>query len=402
MKQAPAGGALAGALRDWAWLALSALLPLPWLFYSFLGQHPEPEWTAVCTGLAILGAAFLLSWATELAERDIPQSLALLVLALVSVLPEYAVDLSFAIKAAEDPDYAAFAVANMTGANRLLIGLGWASVALLSCYRVRTRELVVPPARKLELRFLVVATLYSFLIPIDGTLSLVEGVVLLLVFVAYVAAAARGESEEVDLVGPPARIVARFGDAGRRAWALSLLLFAGTAIWVSAEPFAESLVEVGRRTAIDQFVLVQWVAPLASESPEFVIALLFAYRRRGELGLGALISSKVNQWTLLVGALPLAYCIAASTTGGLPLTSRQMEELWLTSAQSLFAAVVLADLRLRLWEAIAIAGLFLLQLVLPSAEMRRVFTAIYGLLFLWQLTRAPQRRAFFALFSRQG
>lgn len=392
-----------GSLRDWVWLAASAALPLPWLLYWASGQHPAPELTALLSGVAILGAAFLLSWATELAERDIPQSLALLVLALVSVLPEYAVDLSYAIKAAQEPEYAAYAVANMTGANRLLIGLGWASVVLLSCYRTGANRLVVPPARKLELRFLLIATLYSFLLPLDGRLSLVEAMVLLLLFLGYVVGATRGESEEVELVGPPARIDARCGNRGRRLWALSLLVFAGTAIWVAAEPFAESLVEVGRRAAIDQFILVQWVAPLASESPEFVIALLFAFRRRGELGLGALISSKVNQWTLLVGALPIAYCIAAGTTAGLPLTERQAEELWLTSAQSLFACLVLADRVLRRWEALALAALFLMQLVLPGTELRRAFTMIYGLLFLMLLMYPPQRRAFFGLLDwRRG
>jgi cation:H+ antiporter len=53
--------------------------------------------------------------------------------------------------------------------------------------------------------------------------------------------------------------------------------------------------------------LIQWVAPLASESPEFLIAILFALRGRGSVGIGALISSKVNQWTLLIGTPPLAF-----------------------------------------------------------------------------------------------
>ena len=88
--------------------------------------RPRPGRHATLAGLAILGGAFVLSWATELAERDIPQALAILVLALVSVLPEYAVDLHFAWSAGKDPSYAPYAVANMTGANRLLIGLGWA------------------------------------------------------------------------------------------------------------------------------------------------------------------------------------------------------------------------------------------------------------------------------------
>ena len=59
----------------------------------------------------------MLAWSCEIAERDIPQSLALLVLALVGVLPEYAIDLHFAWRAGVDPSYAAYATANMTGAN---------------------------------------------------------------------------------------------------------------------------------------------------------------------------------------------------------------------------------------------------------------------------------------------
>jgi len=47
-------------------------------------------------GLGIFGAAFLLSWAAELAQLYISQNLALALLALIAVLPEYAVDMYFA------------------------------------------------------------------------------------------------------------------------------------------------------------------------------------------------------------------------------------------------------------------------------------------------------------------
>src|SRR5690606_29724822 len=116
-------------VRTIAWLLAALVMPLPWLLAS--DGALDHVATASATGIAIVGAAFLLSWSVELGEQDMPQSFALLILALVSVLPEYAVDLTFAIKAAEDPSYAHYAVANMTGANRLLIGLGWTSVVLL-------------------------------------------------------------------------------------------------------------------------------------------------------------------------------------------------------------------------------------------------------------------------------
>jgi cation:H+ antiporter len=190
-----------------------------------------------------------------------------------------------------------------------------------------------------------------------------------------------------------------FQDRGRRLWSLVLFLFAAYAIFVSAEPFAESLVHVGRNRDVDEFLLVQWVAPLASESPEFLIAILFAVRMRGSVGMAALISSKVNQWTLLVGAIPIAYSISSSTFRGLALDARQTEELWLTSAQSLLAAYLIADLRFSRREAWLLAALFLAQLVLPWKEVRIGFIGLYLAIFLGMLSfgGAERRRAFLSL-----
>jgi cation:H+ antiporter len=89
---------------------------------------------------------------------------------------------------------------------------------------------------------------------------------------------------------------------------------------------------------------VQVVAPLASEAPEFLIAGLLAWRGRASAGLGALISSKVNQWTLLIGSLPAAYALSRGTLAGLPLDERQLEAVFLTAAQSTFAVVLIARL----------------------------------------------------------
>ncbi|MFI5216953.1 MAG: sodium:calcium antiporter [Candidatus Limnocylindria bacterium] len=386
--------------RDLAAIACAGALPVPWIvLHNFPGLELPSEFVAVVAGVAILGGAFLLSWATELAERDIPQALAILFLALVSVLPEYAVDLHFAWKAGKDPSYAAYAVANMTGANRLLIGLGWAAVVLIACHRAGTAELVIHPRQRLEMRYLVWATLYSFLIPLKGTINLFDAAVLLVIFLLYTHAAMRSESHEVELVGPAGLIDREFRDTGRRVWALGLFVFAAYAIFISAEPFAESLVEIGRGRAIDEFLLVQWVAPLASEAPEFLIAILFALRMRGSVGIGALISSKVNQWTLLVGAIPIAYAISAGALAGLPLDARQTEELILTSTQSLLAAILIADMHFSRRDAIVLAALFVGQFAFPSTEVRYVFIAAYAAISVGLLIGggAERRRMFFSL-----
>jgi cation:H+ antiporter len=391
--------------RDLLAIAGAASLPIPWVaVHNLRGLELGPEIVATLAGLAILGGAFLLSWATELAERDIPQALAILVLALVSVLPEYAVDLHFAWKAGKDHSYAAYAVANMTGANRLLIGFGWATVVLIACRRGGTNELVIHDRQRLEMRYLVFATLYSFFIPLKGTINLFDAFVLLSIFFLYTHAAMRGESHDVELVGPAALIDREFKDAGRRLWALGLFVFAAFAIFVSAEPFAESLVDIGRGRAIDEFLLVQWVAPLASESPEFLIAILFALRMRGSVGIGALISSKVNQWTLLVGAIPIAFAISAGGWHGLPLDERQTEELILTSAQSLLAAILIADMRFSRRDAIMLALLFAGQFMFTSTHVRYLFIVLYLVIAAGLLIAggAERRRMFFALVRPRG
>src|ERR687895_2927882 len=149
-------------MTNWLWIGSSTLLCLQWIAIHFSGGHPPPHWTALSSGVAIFGAAFMLSWAAELAQKDIPQALAIALLALIAVLPEYAVDMYFAWQAGKDPTYTAFAMANMTGANRLLIGVGWAAVVLTYWLKSGKKAVELESSHKIEIFYLGLATLYSF------------------------------------------------------------------------------------------------------------------------------------------------------------------------------------------------------------------------------------------------
>ena len=71
------------------------------------------------------------------------------------------------------------AIANMTGANRLLIGIGWSVVVLLWWKRSGEREVRLGERRRIELGFLFLATLWAFTIVIRGHISMLDMVVLL-------------------------------------------------------------------------------------------------------------------------------------------------------------------------------------------------------------------------------
>lgn len=169
---------------------------------------------------------------------------------------------------------------------------------------------------------------------------------------------------------------------------------------MAAKPFADGLVETGATLGIDQFLLVQWLAPLSSEAPELIVATIFAWRLHAADGLGMLLSAKVNQWTLLVGSLWVAYTLGGGAGAPLPLDDRQTEEFLLTSAQALLAFGVLADLRFGLWEAAAIFGLFILQFPFPNTQVRLVLSAIYMVVAIALLVR--KRGYLPAIFASLG
>jgi cation:H+ antiporter len=383
---------------EWKYIALAAAICAPAILLRAGAFSTSVELETFLYGVAVLGAAFLLSWGAEVAQLDISQSLAIAFLAFIAVLPEYAVALVFAWKAGvQDRILAAtgvaptscggghgggaeacrdLALANMTGANRLLIGVGWAVVVLVWWRKSGEKTVALSGHRRTELGFLLLATLWAFTIPLRGNVSFIDLAVLGAIFVGYVWRAAMAESEEPELFGPPLAIAA-MGRRNRRAFTVLMFLFAAGVILASAEPFADGLVATGARLGVDRFLLVQWLAPLASEAPEFVIAILFVLRSKPGTGLGTLVSSKVNQWSLLIATIPLVYAIARHDVAAMSLNQRNVEEVLLTAAQSVFAIAVLANMSIGRGEATLLLVTFLAQFGFSSTTVRYGFSILY-------------------------
>jgi cation:H+ antiporter len=364
---------------------LCLLIASPALVLRFSGAQVPDLLGLLVFGAGVVAAAFTLAWAAEAAEMDISGGLAVAILAVIAVLPEYAVDLYFAFQAGSDPEYVQFAAANMTGSNRLLLGLGWPVVVLLGLHIASrsagrsVREIVLDPEHRLELGFLLVASVLAFVMPLTGTISWILGLVLLAWFVFYLVRLARGGAEEEpDLVGPAARIGA-LPARTRRPVVIAMFVGAAAVILACAEPFAESLVGAGTALGVDQFLLVQWLAPLSSEAPEFIVAILFATRGKAVAALGMLISAKVNQWTLLVGSLPLAHLVGGGD-GTLVLDARQVEEVLLTATQTLMGLGLILALRFPRWGALTLFGLFAVQFALPGTTARLILSGIYAVI----------------------
>src|ERR671912_542580 len=342
---------------------LCLLVIVPAILLRLSGAQPVAPVALLIYGSAVVAASFVLAWAAEAAEVDISGGLTVALLAVIAVLPEYAVDLYFAYRAGERPEYVQYAAANMTGSNRLLLGLGWSVVVLISLFLASRQSgrpvkmLILHHRYRLELGFLLVASLIALVIPLTGEIHLVLGIALLGFFVFYLIRVSRGDgtgNEERELVGPAARI-GRLAAGQRRPLVIAMFAGSALAILACAEPFAEALVGSGTALGIDHFLLVQWLAPLASEAPEFIVAILFAVRGNAAMAL--------------------------------VLDSRQVEEMVLTATQALMGVAILLMLRFPRWAAWTLLGLFAVQFAIPGTQGRYLISVVYAVIALISLIK---------------
>lgn len=362
-------------------------LTLPWLISILLKVHYDPLTQTIISGLAIVSASFLISWSAETAEMDVPRSFSLAVVAILAILPEYAIDGYFAWMAGRvEGEYIHYATANMTGANRLLIGVGWSLVAFIAFITTRKKEIHLDDGIRLENSFLLIATIYAFTIPFKGHISFFDMFVFILMYFVYITLTMRAKKDEPEVMGVPAYLCSLKKNR-RRATVVLLFLFAGVVILLSVEAFSEGLIETAKRVGMDEYIAVQRIAPLASESPELIIAVYFVRKLRIAASMNMLISSKINQWTLLIGTIVLIYSISALKVHNLPLDARQSEEILLTAAQSLFGLAILIDLKINWKEAFLLFFLFIVQLIFPGIEVRYLISVIYIVLSIPILLR---------------
>lgn len=376
---------------------LCTVLTLPAVVSHLSGTHLDPILGVLAFGGAVVASAFMLGWISEAAELDLRGGLSIGLLAVIAILPEYVVDFYFAYAAGSDPSMAHYASANLTGANRLLLGFGWPAMALFGYLAMRKRRtgkeafspkfgVVLESEARVDLAFLIVASIIAIIVPLTHQFDIFTGILLVLLFVIYLVRIASQDKEEPELEGIPA-LVGALPKVSRRIFLAVVTVIAAAVIIMVAEPFAHSLIEAGKSLGINDYVLVQWLAPIASEAPEFIVAIMFAVRGKPSIGLAILVSSKVNQWTALAGSLPIGYALGGGQ-GALPMDAVQVEEFLLTIGQTVFGIALLLSLRLGARASIGLFVLFIFTLIFPSPEVRIWVAYLYFILaipmFIWK------------------
>jgi len=330
-----------------------------------------PPATVLWAGPAILVAAIAIAWAAESAQFFIAQGFALAILAWLQTLPEFAVEAVLAWH-----QQVQFLLANLTGALRLLTGFGWPVIYFTAAMFQRKRGgaplkvIRLEEHHAVEVLGLAAPLLYVGVIAWKGSLTIYDGVVLILLYTAYLLILSRMPPEDPetieDLEAIPRKIVT--SPRGLRiAIITGLFLFGGILIYASAEPFLASLLALSAAAGIPAFVFIQWVAPVVSEFPE--MASTFYWARtvdRAPMALMNMVSSNINQWTLLTAMLPIVLSMSAGSVTPIVFDEEQRIELLLTLGQAVVGMMFLMNMQLAWHEAAIMFVFFWIPFVHPS------------------------------------
>ncbi|WP_305042028.1 calcium/sodium antiporter [Geoalkalibacter sp.] len=247
-------------------------------------------------GLFILyhGAEFLVNGSSQLAFSYgvRPLIVGMTVVAFATSMPELMVSLLAAVKGSSD-----MAAGNIIGSNIANIGLILGIAALLLPMAVGRATLTR------EIPFMIGASLLVYVFCLDGVLSFVNGLVLflfLLVFLAYCIKTARVKVPyELD-------VASEAGGKGQgRRRNLLFIALGMVGLGVGAELMVRSAVIIATALGISELVIGMTVVAVGTSLPELAASVVSAWKGEMDLSVGNVIGSNIFNVLFVLGVCPM-------------------------------------------------------------------------------------------------
>ncbi len=366
--------------------------------------------SALWTFPAIVLAAMLIAWGAECGQFYISQGLALAILAWVQTLPEFAVETVIALDAAKDPSKVHLITANYAGSLRLFVGLGWPMVYFVSMFFGRRNSgkktswsIKLEDEHAVAVISLLPALLYFLVIWFKGTLTIFDGLILSAVYFGYLYFLSKmppQDKETMEDLGRVPRYIMRRRPFVRITCVAGFFIIGTATLYFSAHPFLLSMLAIATSIGISQFVFVQWVAPFLSEFPEKLSAFYWARKvTKAPMALMNLVSSSMNQWTILVALIPFVYSFGRGGISTVIFDEHQKLEILLTITQSYLGFLFLTSMDFKFFEAAALFILWFAQFLVPGIREQILWIyAAWAAVETFRLIKNLGKRNAFSVF----
>lgn len=221
----------------------------------------------------------------------------LVILSIGSDLPELAIAVDAGIKGLGGHDASGVVVGASVGSVVAQIGFVLGVGGVLS-YLVLPRAFVIKHGA-----VLLGATILLFLVALDGSVTRIEGAVLITAYVAYVFALMNGENVPDEEPG-------QLAGGGTKSWVLLLLGLAS--VIISSEVTVNSVVNIAHSYKISEALISVLIIGLGTSLPELSISISAILKKKTEMSVGNIIGSNILDTLLPIG---IAAVISGVTFG---------------------------------------------------------------------------------------
>lgn len=276
-------------------------------------------------GLVVLGADWLVDGASSIARRaGVSQFvIGLTIVGFGTSCPELVVSLTGAIEGNAD-----ICVGNVTGSNifNTLFILGLTSLLMPVAMTEENRRRDIPIALLATAFMLMLGLGDRFLgFSAEGNLSRLDGILLLLLFAAYIVYSFR--SDEVPETSSEKE------DNRLQLWKAIMLVILGLCgLIFGGDMFVDNATALARQIGVsDKFVAVTILAG-GTSLPELATSIVAAAKKKDQLALGNILGSNVFNALLILGAsaiiTPLSFSSITIADAAVLLTSALLPLIW--------------------------------------------------------------------------
>ena len=245
----------------------------------------------------VKGADWFVGGASSIAARlGIPQLvIGLTIVAMGTSAPEAAVSITAALKGSAD-----ITIGNVVGSNimNVLVILGLASS--LTTISVATSTIFR------EIPFMIAVTALLLILGLDGTVTLMDGVILwgaFLVYLGYLFRMARNGEADVEEIS-----------ADRPIWKSALWTVVGLVFIITGSNVAvESATDIARALGLSERLIGLTIVALGTSLPELFTSVSAAKRGNADIAIGNIVGSNIFNVLFVVGTSALVTPIPFAT-----------------------------------------------------------------------------------------
>lgn len=245
----------------------------------------------------VKGADWFVGGASSIAARlGIPQLvIGLTIVAMGTSAPEAAVSITAALKGSAD-----ITIGNVVGSNimNVLVILGLASS--LTTISVATSTIFR------EIPFMIAVTALLLILGLDGTVTLMDGVILwgaFLVYLGYLFRMARNGEADVEEIS-----------ADRPIWKSALWTVVGLVFIITGSNVAvEAATDIARALGLSERLIGLTIVALGTSLPELFTSVSAAKRGNADIAIGNIVGSNIFNVLFVVGTSALVTPIPFAT-----------------------------------------------------------------------------------------